>query len=120
MVHNFMMPPKGKSSITLQRAGEEGVSPRCWGEGSLILSDIRRLGPFLGVQILNFNIFLLTGREVQKDVYLFFLFFFFGGGAGDMMTLWAFWGAIAKLDYFWALFLNLRFRYRIGIFWGGC
>ena len=31
MVHNFMMPPKGKSSITLQRAGEEGVSP--WGGG---------------------------------------------------------------------------------------
>ena len=24
------------------------------GEGTLILSDIRRLGPFLGVQILNF------------------------------------------------------------------
>ena len=48
-----MMPPKGKSSITLQRAGEEGVSP--WGgEGTLILSDIRRLGPFFGVQILNF------------------------------------------------------------------
>ena len=45
------------------------------------------------------------------------LFFFWGGGGvGDMMTLWAFWGAIAKLDYFWELFLNLRFRYRIGIF----
>ena len=39
-----------------------------------------------------------------------------------MMTLWAFFlgggGGIAKLDYFWELFLNLRFRYRIGIFWG--
>ena len=35
-----------------------------------------------------------------------------------MMTLWAFWGAIAKLDYFWELFLNLRFRYRIDIFFG--
>ena len=89
MVHNFMMPPKGKSSITLQRAGEEGVSLWCWGEGSLILSHIRRLGPFLGVQILNFNIF--GGRGVQKDVYLFFLFFLWGGGGvGDMMTLWAF------------------------------
>ena len=31
MVHNFMMPPKGKSSITLQKAGEEGVSPWGWG-----------------------------------------------------------------------------------------
>ena len=32
------------------------------GEGTLILSDIRRLGPFLGVQILNF-----WGEGVQKD-----------------------------------------------------
>ena len=67
------------------------------GEVTLILSDIRRLGPFLGVRILNF-----WGEGVQKD--------FLGGGVGDMMTLWAFWGAIAKLDYFWELFLNLRFR----------
>ena len=33
MVHNFMMPPKGKPSITLPRAGEEGVSPLGWGGG---------------------------------------------------------------------------------------
>ena len=52
MVYNFMMAPKGKSSITLQRAGEEGVSHWGWGEGTLILSDIRRLWPFLGVQFL--------------------------------------------------------------------
>ena len=80
------------------------------GEGTLILSDIRRLGPFLGVQILNF-----WGRGFRKMV-----FFLGGGGVGDMMTLWAFWGAIVKLDYFWELFLNLRFRYRIGIFFWGC
>ena len=31
MVHNFMMPPKGKSTKTLQRAWEEGVRPGGWG-----------------------------------------------------------------------------------------
>ena len=35
------------------------------GEGTLILSDIRRLGPFLGVQILIF-----CGRGVQKELFL--------------------------------------------------
>ena len=80
MVHNFMMPPKGKSSITLQREGEEGVSPWRWGEGTLILSDIRRRGPFLGVQILNLYIF--GGRGVRKDKYLFILLFLGGGGGG--------------------------------------
>ena len=35
------------------------------GEGTLILSDKRRLGPFLGVQILNF-----WGRGVQKELFL--------------------------------------------------
>ena len=80
------------------------------GEGTLMLSDIRRLGPFLGVQILNFR-----GEGVQKED------FFRGGGGWDMMTLWAFGGGgIAKLDYFLELFLNLRLRYRIGIFFGGC
>ena len=33
-------------------------------------------------------------------------------------------GGIAKLDYFWELFLNIlglfRSRYRIGIWFGGC
>ena len=42
------------------------------GEGTLILSDIRTLGPFLGVQILNF-----WGRGFRKMI-----FFFFGGGGG--------------------------------------
>ena len=53
------------------------------------------------------------------------MIFFFGGGGGgvgDMMTLWAFCGGggIAKLDYFWELFLNLRLRYKIGIYFWGC
>ena len=50
------------------------------GEGTLILSDIRRLGPFLGVQILNF----------------------WGEGGSERV--------ISKF----------KFRYRIGIFLGGC
>ena len=91
MVHNVKMPPKGKSSITLQRVGEEGVSPWGFGEGTLILSDIRWLRPFLGVQILNFNIF--WGEGVQKDEYLFIYFL---GGGGDMMTLWTFLGCHRK------------------------
>ena len=53
------------------------------GEGTLILSDIRRLGPFLGVQILNF-----WGEGGSERC--FFFFFFWGGGGWDMMTLWAF------------------------------
>ena len=38
------------------------------------------------------------------------IFFFLGGGGGG----WGYddtVGDIAKLDYFWELFLNLRFRY---------
>ena len=36
---------KEKSTKTLQRAGEEGVSPEVW-EGSLILPYIHKLRPF--------------------------------------------------------------------------
>ena len=57
-----MMPPKEKSAKTLQRAREEGVRPSV-GEGTLVLPYIRRLGAFLGVQILNSNIF----GGFQKD-----------------------------------------------------
>ena len=42
------------------------------GEGTLILSDIRRLGPFLGVHILNF----WGGGGFRKMI-------FFGGGGYD-------------------------------------
>ena len=79
------------------------------GEGTLMLSDIRRLGPFLGVQILNFR-----GEGVQKED------FFRGGGLGYDDTVGIGGGGIAKLDYILELFLNLRFRYRFGIFLGGC
>ena len=68
------------------------------GEGTLILSDIRRLGPFLGVQILNF-----WGRGVQKDD------FFLGGGVGDMMTLWAFLGGHRKTG----LFLGVISKFKV-------
>ena len=43
-LNNFTMPTKGKSAKTLQMAGEEGVSPGGFGEGALILLNIRRLG----------------------------------------------------------------------------
>ena len=81
------MPPKEKSAKTLQRAEEEGEAR--WGggvgvergEGTLILPYIRRLGPFLGVKILNFNIL----GVFQKDEY--FLGLWVGG---IMMKLWIF------------------------------
>ena len=37
LVHNFMMPPKGKSAKTLQRAGEDSVSSGGWGRVLLYL-----------------------------------------------------------------------------------
>ena len=55
------------------------------GGGTLIFSHIRTLGPFWGVQILNFNIY----------------FFFFGGGGRKneyfWKILWIFLGVITKL-----------------------
>ena len=74
MVHNFKMQPKGKSTKTLQRAGEEGVSPGV-GEGTLILPYIRRLGPFKGFKLNLISTFLGLFRNMS-----FFFFFFFGGG----------------------------------------
>ena len=68
------------------------------GEGTLILSDILRLGPFLGVQFLNF-----LGRGVQKDD------FFWGEGVGDMMTLWAFLGGHRKTG----LFLGVISKFKV-------
>ena len=54
------------------------------------------------------------------------IFFLGGGGGGGVGGGWGYddtvgiflWGA--SQNYFWELFLNLRFRYRIGIFLGGC
>ena len=58
-------------------------SPR--GVGTLIFSYIRRLGPFFGFKILNFNsseklIFLLF-------IYIFFFFFWGGGGVEDFVDI---------------------------------
>ena len=45
------------------------------GEGTLIFSYIRRLGPFFGLKILNFNIIFFFGGGggggVQKNEYVF-------------------------------------------------
>ena len=66
-------------------------------EGTLILSDIRRLGPFMGS---NFE--FLGGEGFRK------IYFLGGGGVGDMMTLWAFFfgggGASQNWTIFWSYF----------------
>ena len=67
-----MMPPKGKSTKTLQWEEEE-AKPSWLGEGTWILSYICRVGLYLGVQILNFNIW----RGVKK------VNTFLGGGGFD-------------------------------------
>ena len=69
------------------------------GEGTLMLSDIRRLRPFLGVQILNF---LGEGGSER-------CFFLGGGGVGDMMTLWAFLGGHRKTG----LFLGVISKFKV-------
>ena len=58
------------------------------GEGTLILSDIRRLGPFLGVQILNF-----LGEGVQKELFL---------NLSLDTGLAYFWG-VANFQLFWGM-----------------
>ena len=69
------MPPKGKSTKHAAKDGRRGRKPRGLGEGTLILSYIRRLGPFLRVPILNFNIFgvfrktnIFLGYDVIVDI----------------------------------------------------
>ena len=92
-----MMPPNEKSTKTLFRAREEGVSLGV-GEGNLILRCIPRFVPFLAIQILNFNTF----GGFQKDES------FLGVGlGGGMMILWIFKGAFAKPVYVWEVFLNI-------------
>ena len=49
--------------------------PRGLGGGTPIFSYIRRLGSFLGFEILNFNIFWGGGGGFQNS-----FFFFWGGG----------------------------------------
>ena len=67
------------------------------GEGTLILSDIRSLGPFLGVQILNF------WGEGGSERWGFFW------GGGDMMTLCAFLGGHRKTG----LFLGVISKFKV-------
>ena len=76
-----MMPPKGKSTNTLQRAGEEDVRPGDFGGGggggysdTFIYTTVWAI---LGVLVLNFNIFLGF-----RKIYLYIYFFFFWGGGG--------------------------------------
>ena len=74
-----MMSPKGKSTKTLQRAGEEGVSPGGWGEGIMILSYIRGPGQF-------------RGSNFDFNIILFFPFFLGGVGGGGVRKMNIFWG----------------------------
>ena len=62
------------------------------------VGSVRRLGPFLGLQNLNCNIFYIF---IFLFIYLlFFCLFFLGGGwwglgvgGGDMIELWIYLGA---------------------------
>ena len=74
-----MMRSKGKSTKTLLR--DRGLKPRGLVEGTLILPYIRRLGPFLGVQIFNFNIFGVFQEDEYIYIYIY-IFIFWGGGVG--------------------------------------
>ena len=76
---------------TWECASNERLRP--WGRwgGTLIFLYIRRLGPFFGLKLLNFN--SLGG--FQKNDYYFFLFFFWGGGYEEY-----FFGVLAIFDIF--------------------
>ena len=66
----------------------------CWYDPSgdtLIFSYIRRLWPFLGFKILNFNIL----GDFQKKMNIF----------GGMKILWIFLGVITQLDSLYGSFL---------------
>ena len=65
------------------------------GEGTLILSDIRRLGPFLGVQILNFWGEGGSERVISKFKFRYRIGMFFGG-----CKLQLFWGMSDTSDTF--------------------
>ena len=79
------------------------------GGGTLIFSYIRRLGPFLGFKILNFDIF----GGFQKNSYFW--------GYEDFVNI--FWGSsqnctILRGHFFVFYALCLKSRYRMGVFFG--
>ena len=53
------MPPKAKSTKKAAKGRGRGRKPRGFGEGTLILPNIHRCGPFLGG--LNFEFQYLSG-----------------------------------------------------------
>ena len=86
-----------------------GHHPRGGGGGTLIFSYIRRLGPFFGFKILNFNIFW----GCQKNKYFL--------GYEDFVDI--FWGSsqnwtIFRFDFYAFKGIFLRSIYRMGIFFG--
>ena len=59
--------------------------------GTLIFPYIRRLGPFLGVQNLEFQyIFFWGGGGLfrKMNIYFFYFLFLFGGGGGGGYEDW--------------------------------
>ena len=97
--------------LYLYKTTEMQIATR--GGGTLILSHIPRLGHFLGVQNLNFNIIW----SFQKND------FFFGGGGG-MKILWIYFLGHHKIGLYLGVIsiafqgLFVRSRYRISSnFW---
>ena len=68
------------------------------GEGTLILSDIRRLGPFLGVHILNIWGEGGSERVISKFKFRYRIGMFFGG-----CKLQLFWGMSDTSDTFFGV-----------------
>ena len=68
------------------------------GEGTLILSDIRRPWPFLGVQILNFWGEGVSERVISKFKFSYRIGMFFGG-----CKLQLFWGMSDTSDTFFGV-----------------
>ena len=81
------------------------------GGGTLILYNVRRLGPFLAVQNFKFQYFL----EFQKNA------FFFGGGGGgyeEIVNIFFFWGGgwgPFKIGLFWvsSLYILVLFKVKV-------
>ena len=95
-----MIPPKVKSTKTLQSAWQEGISPRVWGGGGYSDTFIyTKTWAILGVQILNFNIW--GGGGVRKMI--FFGWGMRGGGVVKLEIL----GGHRYNGLFFGLFLNI-------------